>query len=211
MHWATPSRGRHFIRSAGVGVGLAGTLVLLMASASAESPERYPYDPACPWGRLADGHGMLIRCLDPAEASQLLQAESSPAPAAAPKEPAASASDRTAPKPAAGQKLRVTAVGPVQADTGELPLAEKKLSLPKDRYVDCVRQHGGLSEANGRVVVRFLVRERGRAEGVSVKSVKGMAPEAAKCIADVVDRRYVGYPAAPIVGATIVIELSATP
>ena len=33
------------------------------------------------------------------------------------------------------------------------------------------------------------------------------APFANKCIADVIDRRYVGYPAAPIVGATLSIEL----
>jgi hypothetical protein len=54
-----------------------------------------------------------------------------------------------------------------------------------------------------------LVRERGRAEGVSVAKSKGMSAEAARCIADVVDRRYVGYPAAPIVGATLPIVITA--
>lgn len=187
-------------------------------TATAESPTRYPYDPACAWGRLADGHGMLIRCLEPSEATMLLEGgaatSSSSAPAAAGQQPSAAASNQPkgeAPpaKAAQGpQRVVVTNVGPAQADTGELPLAAKKLAIPKDRYIDCVGKHGGLSEDDAKVVVRFLVRERGRAEGVSVKSRKGVTQQAAACIADVVDRRYVGYPAAPIVGATIPIELS---
>jgi hypothetical protein len=168
------------------------------------NPERYPYDPVCAWGRLADGHGMLIRCLSPKEASLLLQG-SLKEPTTTPKKAASAAGT----KPGAG-KLVVTKVGPAVADTGELPLAARKLSLPKNRYVSCVKENGGLTSSTGVVVVRFLVRERGRAEGVGVKSHTGMGEAAAKCIADVVDRRYVGYPAAPIVGATIPIELSAS-
>jgi hypothetical protein len=103
----------------------------------------------------------------------------------------------------------VDKVGPIVVDTGELPLAVKKLSEPKDRYLDCVNKNGGLSGDSAEVQVRFLVRERGRAEGVSVAKSKGMSAEAARCIADVVDRRYVGYPAAPIVGATLPIVLTA--
>ncbi len=181
--------------------------------ASADSPQRYPYDPVCAWGRLADGHGMLIRCLDPKEASQLLQAsladgDKSGDKSSGEKEPRAKQPDKSPDKAPKAQNLTVSKVGPAVADTGELPLAAKKLGLPKDRYIDCVKRNGGLSDKTGRVVVRFLVRERGRAEGVGVKSFKGMSEPAAKCIADVVDRRYVGYPAAPMVGATIPIELS---
>ena len=195
----------------------AGICSLALAKgATAESPERYPYDPACAWGRLADGHGMLIRCLEPAEASVLLEGKLQVNAGSAgktppgkstetPKEKSAPAKVEAATKPG---KVVVSNVGPAQADTGELPLAAKKLGLPKDRYVDCVEKNGGLTADQAKVVVRFLVRERGRAEGVSVKSRKGMSETAAECIADVVDRRYVGYPAAPMVGATIPIELS---
>lgn len=182
-------------------VAAAASAPWLVASA-AENPERYPYDPACAWGRLADGHGMLIRCIEPEEATALLQKPAKPAPPATAPAP-------TRPREAATGKLTVTNIGPAQADTGELPLAVKKLGLAKDRYVECVGTNGGLTEKTGRVVVRFLVRERGRAEGVSVKSHQGMSLEAAKCIADVIDRRYVGYPAAPLVGATIPIEIGA--
>lgn len=186
-------------------------------TATAESPTRYPYDPACAWGRLADGHGMLIRCLEPGEATVLLEGgvTSRGTDRAARGGSAESAGDsQTQPdgeaqrNPAAPRVVVVSNVGPVQADTGELPLAAKKLAIPKDRYVDCVNKHGGLSADEAKLVVRFLVRERGRAEGVSVKSREGISQKAAACIADVVDRRYVGYPAAPIVGATIPIELS---
>jgi hypothetical protein len=195
----------------------AGVCSLVLAKvATAESPERYPYDPACAWGRLADGHGMLIRCLEPAEASVLLESklEVNTKPAAkkaSGDEPADKSKAATTPEKGGGSKggkLVVSNVGPAQADAGELPLAAKKLGLPKDRYIDCVEKNGGLTADTAKVVVRFLVRERGRAEGVSVKSRKGMSKAAAACIADVVDRRYVGYPAAPMVGATIPIELS---
>lgn len=194
-----------------LGTLVLGTLVLnpLGANLAASSdrtpddnPQRYPYDPVCAWGRLADGHGMLIRCLGPQEASQLLQASLA--------EDGANggAAEKPPPKENSSRNYTVSKVGPAVADTGELPLAAKKLSAPADRYVACVKQHGGLSAESGQVVVRFLVRERGRAEGVAVKSRRGMSEAAAKCIADVVDRRYVGYPAAPMVGATLPIELS---
>ncbi len=183
---------------------LVGLVVMAQALAgekpATEPGERYPFDPVCPWGRIADGHGMLIRCLAPREASLLLNGV---------------AGDGAAPVPSGGEPAKDMAalpvafkgVGPVKADTGELPLAERKLAAAADRYVACAEKHGGLSATEAKVVVRFLVRERGRAEGVAVKSHEGVSKAAATCIADVVDRRYVGYPAAPIVGAEMPIEL----
>jgi hypothetical protein len=111
------------------------------------------------------------------------------------------------PKPA--RRVVVNSVGPAQADTGELPEAQAQLRRASPRYAQCVESNGGLDAASGQVTLRFLVRERGRAEGVGVKDRRGMSLAAAKCIAEVIDRRYVGYPAAPIVGATLTIELSA--
>lgn len=97
-------------------------------------------------------------------------------------------------------------VGPAIADTGELPEAHVQLRRVNDRYAQCVANNGGLEGEQGRVTVRFLVRERGRAEGVAVKERQGVSLAAAKCVAEVVDRRFVGYPAAPIVGATLSID-----
>jgi hypothetical protein len=220
---------RHFglrLRQAALLSGLVTVLVVGFQSvAGADIPERYPYDPACPWGRVADGNGMMVRCLDPNEAKQLLSmqgttrpsdvaAQPSPQPLASPN------SAQQAPVPPVGSEVGsgklgsrvvVDSVGPAVADAGDLPLAGSKLSLAKDKFVQCVGQNGGLTSKQAKVVVRFLVRERGRAEGVSVKSHSGMSAPAAQCIAEVVNLRYVGYPAAPIVGATIPVVLSAQP
>ncbi len=53
-------------------VALASLAVAALASAQS-SPAvsvkaRYPYDPACAWGRIANGKGMLVRCLSEQEA-----------------------------------------------------------------------------------------------------------------------------------------------
>jgi hypothetical protein len=98
------------------------------------------------------------------------------------------------------------AVGPVTADKGELPIG--KLGVPKDRYAKCVEDNGGLKAETGEVHVRFLVRSKGIAEGVSVQKRFNVGPEAARCIADVVDRRHVGVPEEPRVGATVVVKIA---
>jgi hypothetical protein len=95
----------------------------------------------------------------------------------------------------------------VRADEGKLPQAEKKLAAARDRYAECVTKAGGLT-GPGEVHVRFLVRARGRAEGVSVAKRTGVTPEAARCVAEVVDRRLVGTPDVPMVGATVVIKFT---
>jgi hypothetical protein len=97
-------------------------------------------------------------------------------------------------------------VGPVSADSGELGIG--KLGAPKDKYVKCINDNGGLKEASAEVQVRFLLRAKGRAEGVSVAKRIGVTTEAARCVSEVVDRRFVGVPDAPIVGATVTIKFS---
>jgi hypothetical protein len=217
----------------------------------AEPAVRYPFDPVCPWGRIADGRGMLVRCLEPAEAQRLAApARVAPAPvgggpaitapAAAPPPvspmvaptaaeprpmdaPSLSASvpaARPAPVPVAPpptpppapagkpRKVVLEAVSAARADTGELPEARTQLLRARDRYVQCVESNGGISTSPARVTLRFLVRERGRAEGVTVKERAGLSVAAAKCVATVVDRRYVGYPAAPIVGADLSVDFA---
>jgi hypothetical protein len=163
---------------------------------------------------------MMVRCLEATEAKQLLAMQggvgtteaSPPTSVRAPTQPPiATPSSADGATTKLGSKVVVDSVGPAVADAGDLPLAGSKLGLAKDKYIQCVNQNGGLSSKQAKVVVRFLVRERGRAEGVSVKSHSGMSPAAAQCIAEVVNLRYVGYPAAPIVGATIPVVLSAQP
>jgi hypothetical protein len=184
----------------------------------AEPALRYPFDPVCPWGRIADGRGMLVRCLEPLEV-QRLAAPARPAAAppltleARPSRAEAPAAAKVVPAPAAApsrppRRVKLAALSAARADTGELPEARTQLLRAGDRYVQCVESNGGLSNSPARVTLRFLVRERGRAEGVTVKEREGLSMGAAKCIASVVDRRYVGYPAAPIVGADLSVDFS---
>lgn len=215
----------------------ASLLLGFAAMASGETADallrRYPYDPACPWGRIGNGKGLIVRCLTESEAQSLragalpavaaVPSISAPAPsAAAPLTAApATAASGAAPSPTAevaeadagapiapsnpDEKLDVT-VGPVTADSGTLGIG--KLGAGRDRYAKCVKDNGGLSDKEGEVQVRFLLRQRGRAEGVSVAKRTGVSAEAARCVSDVVDRRYVGVPDAPIVGATVVIKFT---
>jgi hypothetical protein len=189
---------------AATAIGLAA-LVTVLVEASAEDADtsRYPYDPACAWGRVANGKGMLLRCLTEQE-SQRLAAVSRPAPSAPPS--ASPPTDRDAGAPASPQNLTAE-VTRVDAEIGTLPLAPRKLGLAADRFVQCVATNGGLSAGSGEAQVRFLVRERGRAEGVSVAKRSGMSVAAARCIADVIDRRFVGIPEEPIVGAKAVVTV----
>jgi len=181
---------------------------------------RYPYDPACPWGRIGNGKGLIVRCLSEAEAQALragtvaaLPASAAAAASAAPVStpPSSTVAPEDTPEADAGapsandEKLDVT-IGPVTADTGELGVG--KLGAPKDKYVKCINDNGGLKEATAEVQVRFLLRSKGRAEGVSVAKRIGVTTEAARCVSEVVDRRFVGVPDAPIVGATVTIKFS---
>jgi hypothetical protein len=201
----TTSRRRIALLAAVLGVLGAG---VALADPNPEEANRYPYDPVCAWGRIANGKGMLVRCIEQAEASALLARVATTTPPVATGSASASASAATE-EPPPGQDMPLSArLVRVTADEGKLPVAEKKLDVPRDRYVDCVKKNGGLTADKGEVHVRFLVRVRGRAEGVSVAKRNGVSAKAATCIADVVDRRAVGTPDAPMVGATAVIEIA---
>lgn len=195
---------------------IGGLSVLGAAAAFSESVEsllkRYPYDPACVWGRISNGKGMIVRCLTEQEAngvaSQSAPVEAAPAastPSTTTPAPADTAPAETA--PASGGKFDIT-IGPVVADKGELGVG--KLGAPKDKYQKCIEDNGGLKGDKGEVHIRFLVRSKGIAEGVSVQKRINVSTEAARCIADVVDRRRVGVPDEPLVGATLIMKLTRT-
>lgn len=205
-------------------LGLAALATGAVAVAEAEDAllKRYPYDPACAWGRIGNGKGMVVRCMTEDEAKALRTTPSvTPAPGSAPAagkpasettpastsaappitEPVAAAE----PEPSPDAALEVT-VGPVTAEEGTLGLG--KLGQPKDKYVACVQKNGGLSGPVGEVAVRFLVRGKGIAEGVSVSKRTNLSKEAAQCVAEVVDRRRVGTPESPMVGATVLVKFA---
>lgn len=198
--------------------------LLAAASVAAQKTEtqetlvrRYPFDPACAWGRVANGKGMIVRCMTEDEANLVLKRPPAPvATAAGGASSVATATVGSSPEgsdtepgdaASSNDKLEVT-VGPVTADQGELSVG--KLAQPKSRYAKCVNDNGGLRDKSGEVHVRFLVRSKGIAEGVSVQKRVSVSAEAARCIADVVDRRRVGVPDAPLVGATVIVKFDKT-
>lgn len=184
-------------------VGLL-SIVPALSLADADAEARYPYDPACAWGRVANGKGMLVRCVTEDEARKL--AEAIKAPKATPAEKPEPAPVEAAPE-AAPKDYKLT-VSEIVADEGKVGIG--KLQKPMDRYRACVDDNGGLDKATGKVVVEFLVRaERRRAEGAEVKTYTGVQKKAAECIAEVIDRREVGAPEVPLTGATVTIELAA--
>jgi hypothetical protein len=165
---------------------------LASGHSSGSSDQPFPYDPLCRWGRLSDGKGFLVRCLTEQDVERL----KAPAPA----EPR--------PEPDAPPRVPLEVVlGPIEADMGRFPKGVESLDKGQPKYQACMAEHGGISGAEGRVEVRFLVRGRGRAEGAVVKKFSGLSERAAKCIADVVDRRFVGYPEQEPVGATLVVTV----
>lgn len=216
-------------------LGLAALATGAVAVAEAEDAllKRYPYDPACAWGRVGNGKGMVVRCISEDEAKALRAAPAAPIPAAgakpAPSSPGVSSGKAapdaapgpsstapetapdtaTEPEPApstdADAALEVT-VGPVAADEGTLGVG--KLGAPKDKYLACVQKNGGLGGKTAEVSVRFLVRAKGVAEGVSVAKRTNLSKEAAQCVAEVVDRRRVGTPESPMVGATVLVKFT---
>jgi hypothetical protein len=213
-------------------VCFAGVLVPLVGAADPATEARYPYDPACPWGRIANGKGMITRCITETEARAIVTARAPAAPAKTPAPaPAAAAPFAAAPgtqaattatptpveppvTPPAPEEAPVTGAKPVKVEVGPILPEEGELEMgalhkPLDKYRACVEENGGLSGKTGEVQVHFLVRgERSRAEGVEVTKVRGVSQKAARCIADVVDRRRTGTPTAPMVGATLVIKIS---
>jgi hypothetical protein len=130
--------------------------------------------------------------------------DATPAPGSTAPETAPDAAAEPEPTPGDESAALEVTVGPVAADEGTLGVG--KLGAPKDKYSACVQKNGGLSGKTGEVSVRFLVRAKGVAEGVSVAKRTNMSKEAAQCVADVVDRRRVGTPESPMVGATVLVK-----
>jgi|SRR5688572_4711477 len=193
------ARGRAFLRP----LPLLLLLWSAYGAADAETEARYPYDPACPWGRIANGKGMLHRCLTESEARRV--AEGNPAeqkpkgtlPEAAPE-----------PKPPEAVSDFALELAPLAPEEGQIALGA--LSKPVDRYRACIEENGGLTKPSGNVVVEFLVRaERSRAEGTEVASFVGVSKAAAECLAEVVDRRATGTPSVPMTGVKLTFSLTA--
>ncbi len=91
---------------------------------------------------------------------------------------------------------------------GQVELVTEMLAKTRGKVARCVADHGGLKAKNGAIKVQFLVRVRGRAEGVEILSVKGVDKTAGRCVGKLLKNRWIGTPSDDPVGVTFSYDLS---
>ncbi len=162
--------------------------------------------PRCPYGELSDPHRGFVRCLAPDERDAgWLPPQPQPTPPVA---EAPGAKDPVAPAvPAVVGPPPLVDIGAPRFENGDVPRAEKALTKAASEIAGCVAQHGGLTGAAGTIKIQFLVRNRGRAEGVEVLSAKGVSPDATACVRLLLKNKPIGPPSADPVGVTVTISL----
>lgn len=161
--------------------------------------------PRCPYGELVDPHRGFVRCLLPDERD----AGWLPPPPQAdptPPEPPKAEPPKDAPKPAAAPAVEI---GAPKFENGTVTKVEKSLNKHAAEIGRCVAEHGGVQGEAGSLKIQFLVRSRGRAEGVEVLSAKNVGAEAAACVRTLLKNKAIGAPSADPVGVTVVIALKA--
>lgn len=175
------------------------------AGAPREGPDAAP---RCPYGALEDPHRGFVRCLTPEErdAGWLPPPPQRDAPARQEPPPQ---DDAGAAKPAAAPPPAVE-IGAPKFENGTVTRVEKVLGGLAGDVGKCVAEHGGLSAATGSMKIQFLVRARGRAEGVEVLSAKGASAEATECVRKLLKNKAIGAPSADPVGVTVVLSFKAT-
>jgi hypothetical protein len=161
--------------------------------------------PRCPYGALEDPHRGFVRCLLPEErdAGWLPPPPQGDAPPADP--PKVEPPHDVA--PAAPPPL--VEIGAPKFENGEVTKVEKSLGRATGDLARCVADNGGLGADAGSVKVQFLVRSRGRAEGVEVLASKGVSSEAAACVRRLLKNKAIGAPTADPVGVTVTISFKA--
>lgn len=164
--------------------------------------------PRCPYGELSDPHRGFLRCLTPEErdADWLPPPPQTPPPTppVVAELPDAGAPDAA---PAVVGPPPLVDIGAPKFENGDVPRAEKALTKAATDIATCVAEHGGLTAATGTLKIQFLVRNRGRAEGVEVLSSKGLSAEAASCVRVLLKNKPIGPPSADPVGVTVTISL----
>jgi pyruvate/2-oxoglutarate dehydrogenase complex dihydrolipoamide acyltransferase (E2) component len=160
-------------------------------------------DGGCPYGRLEDPHRGFVRCLGPGEADAgwLPPGPQGAEDAGAPSTPDAA--------PSAAEPPPVVEMGEPSFENGQVASAAKFLAAQADAIGRCIGEHGGLGAGAGKLKVQFLVRGRGRAEGVEIVSAKGIGEPAKECVRLLLKNKNVGPPSADPVGVTVTITLKA--
>ena len=139
-------------------------------------------DQLCPWGRLSDGHGKLVRCLLSDETHSVAQNSS--------REPAARAATT---RSEATSEITAT-VSSVVFEGESIASAKQNFATAVPDYETCVANNGGLRHATAEVRIRFHVDTHGLAREASVSRRRFISVQAARCISRVVTHHLVGPP-----------------
>jgi len=90
---------------------------------------------------------------------------------------------------------------------GDVPAVVNILKKTLGDVAKCVSDHGGLETPEGGLKVQFLVRGRGRAEGVEVLKRHGVSKDAGRCVQALLKNKWVGMPSADPTGVTFRYEM----
>ncbi|MBW2459481.1 MAG: hypothetical protein JRI68_33620, partial [Deltaproteobacteria bacterium] len=172
-----------------------------------EAPDEGPGDP----GKAEDDEGKSPKDgADPGKAEDDKPDGDKPSDGKSPKDPG---DDGKAPEPDEGPtepskpEPPPPAKPPVVEHTepkfigdGEVPKVTVYLAKTLAPVGQCVAAHGGLEKPTGELEIQFLVRARGRAEGVEVLSSNAVSTEAGRCVRKYLKNRWVGTPTNDPVG-----------
>jgi hypothetical protein len=155
-------------------------------------------DRLCPWGRLSDGHGKLLRCLSLDESHSLPKTANGETGTRAPT--ATGASELPS---------EVTAiVNSVVFEGGTIPSAKQNFASSASDYQTCVTTHGGLRHGAAELRIRFHVDARGLARDASVSRRRFISVQAARCVSRIVDHHLVGSPTSKANVGTLLIQFT---
>jgi pyruvate/2-oxoglutarate dehydrogenase complex dihydrolipoamide acyltransferase (E2) component len=199
-----------------------------LARKKAESEPKAPNEPTrCPHGALEDPHRGFVRCLRPEErdagwlppapqpepeapdggADAAPPPETKPEPKPEPPKPEPPKAEAPKPEPEKPGPPPLVTVAAPKFEGGEVPRAEKFVNGLLEGIGKCIAENGGLKGSKGKLELSFLVRVRGRAEGVEIGNTKGIGDEAAACIQKLVKNKPVGAPTSDPVGVSVTFTL----
>ncbi|MCA9620794.1 MAG: hypothetical protein KC731_17340 [Myxococcales bacterium] len=111
------------------------------------------------------------------------------------------------PKPAKPPTVTLSEPEFINGEVEVQKFLEKSLA----EVATCVAESGGLEGTSGELKMQFLVRARGRAEGVEVLGRKGVAEDAGRCVQKILKNKWVGMPTQDPTGVVFRYELKAKP
>ena len=156
------------------------------------------HDGLCPWGRLGDGRGTLVRCLTVNEARTLAKST---------KGETVTGADDAAVKSESSAAI-VAVVKSIVFEGESISSARQNLASSAPEYQTCIARHGGLRHEAGEVRIRFHVDARGLTRDASVSRRRFVAVQAARCVAEIVSHRFVGIPKSKATVGTLVINFT---